>query len=473
MSKNIAVLAVCALVSNAHAAPTPVDYDAAVKGIRETLTGLVKSEPVNPPGNEARAVAVVAERLKKEGIPFEVIEFDKGRANIVARMKGSGAKKPLLLLAHLDVVGVKDQAWTVPANVVTEKDGYLYGRGILDDLGMAAVIVETLVLLKNSKQALDRDVVMALTGAEETGGEGVRHLLDKKPELINDAEIALNEGGSPTLVDGQVKFIKMQVGEKIYQDFKLTAKGETGHSSVPKKNNAIYKLARALDKLGRHEPEYRLIPATRAYFTERAKFETPDQAKAMTALVNAKGKLPKAALEKVKENPIHASILSTTCVATMVSGGTKENALPPEASANVNCRLLPDETLAQAKERLEKVIGDKEVEVSMSKEFGAAEASPVTGVVPDAVREISQQMWPGTSVIPSVQTGATDSRFLRRKGILAYGVGPIAISEPDGNRAHGIDERIPVASLRPGIEYFHKIVLKLAAAPASGETPVK
>lgn len=449
------------LLAHSASAQAP-DYDAAVKTFRTTLSELVKADTTNPPGNEERAVKILAKRFKDAGIPYEVVNFAPGRDNLIVRLKGSGEKKPLLLMAHIDVVGTKDQNWTTPPHEVTEKDGFLYGRGVVDDLGMAVVIVETMIMLKQANVKLNRDIVAAFTGDEESGGAGMRYLVEKRPEF-SEVGAVLNEGGTRVLAAGKSRFFNMQVGEKIYQDFTLSAKGETGHSSMPKKDNSIYRLARALEKLANFTPEYRFIDVTRAYFKQRSKVDEGKLAMAMRQLVATNGKLPASALKVVTEVPVNASLLSTSCVATMLAGGTKVNALPPEATANVNCRLLPDENMAMVKQRLEKIINDPKVEVKPVGDFGSAPASPVTGEVPSALAEIVNQMWPGTPILPAMSTGATDSKFFRAKGIPAYGVMPIAIEESDIGRSHGIDERMPVASIRPGIEFFHKLVLRLGA----------
>ncbi len=459
---NIFLVTIVFLASFRAYADFQPDFAASERSFRETLTALVRADTTNPPGNEARAVKILSERLKKEKIPFTVVEFAPGRQNIVARLKGSGAKKPLLLLAHIDVVGTKDQKWSVPDHDVTEKDGYLYGRGVLDDLAMAVANLETFIQLKRSGLTLSRDVILALTGDEESGGSGIRYLLKNRPELL-DAEISLNEGGGIVLNDeGKVTSAELGVAEKIYVDLELITRGETGHSSRPRKNNSIYRLAKALDKLAGYHEEERLIPVTRAYLKAQAGLEKPAMKRAMTALANARGKLPEAALKTVRQDPVWSPLLHTTCVATMLSAGTKVNALPPEAHANVNCRLLPDETPQQARERLIKIVADPEVKVELAGDFGSAPASPETGLVPTAVRDLIAETYPGVPVIPTIEMGATDSRFLRAKGVASYGFSTIAGSEKDGLRAHGIDERIPAASIRPGLELAYRLTLKLA-----------
>ena len=228
------------------------DYESSIADFRSLLVKLVAADTTNPPGNEARAVTILAARLDEEKIPYEVTEFAPGRKNLVARLSGDGSQKPLLLLAHLDVVGAEGQPWTSPPHEVTERDGFLVGRGVSDDFGMALMELEAAVLLKRSGAPLRRDVILAFTGDEESGGAGIRWLLANRLHSVQ-ADFAFNEGGGVRLGDeGRVSFVGLQVAEKTYQDFRITAKGTTGHSSVRNPDNAIYRLARGLERLGSH-----------------------------------------------------------------------------------------------------------------------------------------------------------------------------------------------------------------------------
>ncbi len=328
---------------------------------------------------------------------------------------------------------------------------------------MATVALEIMLLLKRQQTPLRRDVILAWTGDEESGGAGARWLLANRPESIR-AGVALNEGGGLVLAEsGGLQFASLQTAEKTYQDFELTAHGPTGHSSVPLADNAIYRLAGALARLGRHRFPPRLLPVTRAYFAARAAVEPPDRARAMRRLAAAKGVPPGDAVAVLDRDPILAASLRTTCVATTVTGGTRRNALPADATANVNCRILPDEQVADVQRALAKVIADPAIEIRATNEFGHAEPSPLEGEGPAAIRRVLAEIAPGVPIVPFMSRGATDSRFLRAAGIPAYGMSPIATTEADGRRAHGVDERIPVASLRTGVEFLHRLVLDLAA----------
>jgi acetylornithine deacetylase/succinyl-diaminopimelate desuccinylase-like protein len=440
-----------------------VDFAAGARAARAMVDELVAADTTNPPGNEARAVAIGKKRLDAAGIPYVVSEFAPGRENLVARLAGDGSAKPLLLLAHIDVVGTDGQDWTTDPRKVTEAGGYLQARGVADDLGMAALEIETLVLLKQSGVKLARDVIVAWTGDEESGGAGIRWLFDNAPEQIA-ADLALNEGGGIQLDDqGRPKLVQLQTAEKQYQDFTITARGSTGHSSVPKPDNAIYELAAGLARLGEHTFPARLLPVTRAFFAARAGLEPPDVAAAMRSLAAAEGAPPGDALAVLDRDPSFAATVRTTCVATMISGGTRVNSLPAKATANVNCRILPGESVADVQRQLERVLNDPRLEVAPAGEFGSGEPSALDGPGPVAIRAVVEQMWPGLPIVPFMSRGATDSRFLRAKGIDAYGINPIGLAEGDEARMHGTDERIPAASLEPGLEFLYRLVVELAA----------
>ncbi|MET0152923.1 MAG: M20/M25/M40 family metallo-hydrolase [Candidatus Binatia bacterium] len=460
------LLTTCAILAVARLTfAGSADYDGSLADFRALLAKLVAADTTNPPGNEARAVDILAARLDEEKIPYEVTEFAPGRKNLIARLSGDGSERPLLLLAHLDVVGADGQPWTSPPHEVTARDGFLVGRGVNDDLGMALIELETIVMLQRSRTPLRRDVILALTGDEESGGAGVRWLLANRPQSLQ-ADFAFNEGGGVRLGDdGQASFVGLQVGEKTYQDFRITAKGTTGHSSIPHPDNAIYRLARGLERLGAHHFPARMLPVTRAYFRARAAVEPPPLAAALRTAAASKGSIPPAALGAIEKHPVLGAALRTTCVATLVAGGTRANALPAGAQATTNCRILPDEGIDDVQRTLTGVLGDPGLAVERLEPFGSGPSSDVEGPAPAAVRKIAAETWPAAPVIPILALGTTDSRFLRAQGIPAYGLNPIALTEADGRRAHGVDERIPIASLRPALEFFHRLVLELAGAP--------
>jgi acetylornithine deacetylase/succinyl-diaminopimelate desuccinylase-like protein len=462
------VLGIAAATSSTHAASSGPDFDRMAVEVRKLLGELVEANTTNPPGNEAKAARIGAARLRAAGIePFSG-EFAPGRENLVARLKGSGRERPMILLAHIDVVGAEGQPWSVDPHVVTEKDGYLYGRGVSDDLGMAAMELVVFLALRDAGVRLDRDVILAWTGDEESGGKGIRHLIDTQPDLV-DAAIALNEGGGPILVSGDgragssVSHISLQTAEKTYQDYVLTTTGPTGHSSVPLADNAIVRLSAALARIGGHAFPDRVLPTVRSYYEGRVRIEKGGDAEVFREIAASAGALPPRVQRTwLDEHPIEAANLRTTCVATLVSGGTRENALPASASANVNCRILPDETPEQVRQELERIVADPKVQVKIEEDNGFGPSSPFEGAVVETIKTVAGQQWGAVPVIPFMSRGATDSRFLRKRGTLSYGLRPYPMTEEDGRRHHGVDERIPAASVRPGVEFLYRLVVALA-----------
>jgi acetylornithine deacetylase/succinyl-diaminopimelate desuccinylase-like protein len=330
---------------------------------------------------------------------------------------------------------------------------------------MAALALEVLVLLARERTPLARDVILAWTGDEESGGAGIRWLLEHAPKSVA-AELALNEGGGIVLgADGRPAWIELQTAEKTYQDYAVVARGETGHSSVPLPDNAIFRLAAGLDRLAALRFPARLLPVTRAYLAARAPQEPPELGAAMRAVAAATGAPPAQALATLDRDPVLAASLRTTCVPTLLAGGTRANALPAEARATLNCRILPDETPAAVQAALAQALADPKLEIVPTEEFGFGSPSPLEGPGPAAIAQVAGALWPGLPIIPFMSRGATDSRFLRAHGIPTYGINPIALREEDARRAHGVDERIPADSLRTGVEFLHRLVVELAAKP--------
>ena len=432
----------------------------------ELLKKLVAADTTNPPGNESRGVRIVAERLKSAGIQASVIPFAPGRENLVARINSSSSKKsqkkPLLLLAHLDVVPSQGQPWTTSPHLMTRQGNFWVGRGVFDDLGMAAIATEVFVFLKQSKAVLSRDVILALTGDEESGGLGIRDLIKNHWDLIN-SEVALNEGENPVFDEnGKVKWVGIQVAEKTYQDFEVIATGTTGHSSVPTLPNAIYKLSEALTSIATFHPNPRLLPLTRAYFLARAAIETPAVSRAMHEVAESRDELPPTAVKQIIANPMHEALLQNTCVATLIQGGTKVNALPGQARASINCRILPDEAIEDVRKKLVSLVNDPNIVIRALEDNGVAGPSPERSPQMDQMRKVISKRWPGVPIVPTMSLGATDSRFLRLKGVHAYGLNPMPMLDNDQKRAHGIDERIPIDSLQTGFDFFKDLVMEIA-----------
>jgi acetylornithine deacetylase/succinyl-diaminopimelate desuccinylase-like protein len=447
------------LLVAAHAASA----DETTAMARQLLGELVETDTSNPPGNEEKATKLIAAKLRAAGIESTIVPFAPGRANLVARLKGDGSKKPLLLLAHLDVVGAAGQPWTTPPFTVTEKDGWLYGRGVTDDKSWVAMATALVIELKKTHAPLHRDVILALTGDEESGGAGIRYVLEHRRDLIGDAELALNEGGGVTL-DGQGKarLVSLGTAEKTFQDFSFTAHGVGGHSSVPNDENAIYRMVRALEKLAAYKFPTHLTPAVRDSLRATAVTQPEARAKAMRAAADLKGDaIPPDLLAAMDSHPMVRALTRTTCVATMMNGGTRDNALPVEARATVNCRIMPVETIESVQETLKKLAAGL-ADVEIVTDFGIGPEVPNSGPVRAAVEKATRAVWGAdVPVVARIGLGASDSRFLRKAGIQSYGIGVMAKPDELTRNAHGPDEAAPASSFPLGMAFLRDIVKAL------------
>ena len=434
---------------------------------RRLLAQLVGVETVA--ANESRALGPIAEHLRKSGISAQIYESAPGRGNLVARVKGNGSKRPLLLLAHVDVVPVTGQPWTVPPFKLTEKDGYLYGRGVNDDKGMAAAIVAIAIEARKAPKPLSRDLIIVLTSGEETGGfAGAAWLVQHHPELF-DAEIGLNEGsgGGITVADDLSRVVEVDIGlgQKRYQSYSVTARGRGGHSSTPRADlNPIYVLATALDRIGRLQFPPRVLPATRPGIAALAKLEKPPLSDSLrrTGETGAVSESDGAVLAK---DAISNAFVRTTCIATMLQGSNQENVLPVSAEAIVQCRLLPGDTVDGVREALVKAVGDAKVEIAPARDWGDATTAPGQGVVPDAIRKVTQAYWPDVPLVEGFGFGANDGRYFGARGTVVYGIHSNPTSVDDGRLgfdAHGPDERVSARWYAEGVRWLNAIVLELA-----------
>jgi acetylornithine deacetylase/succinyl-diaminopimelate desuccinylase-like protein len=432
---------------------------------RATLDELVSVDTSH--GHESDALRPIADRLRAAGLPAEILESAPGRGNLVARYKGTGAKRPLLLIAHIDVVPVEGQPWTVPPFHVTEKDGFLWGRGINDDKAMASVIVAIAIEMARTKPALSRDVIFALTAGEETGGSAGAQWLAKTHKDVIDAEIALNEGAGERLSEDASRVEQVGIGasEKTFQSYRLVVRGKGGHSSIPPTDSdPVLTLSRALVKVGEYRFPARVIAATRDGLAEDAKIEKPPLAEAL-GRVAATGQVSDDDDKTLSRDRAINAHLRTTCVTTQLEGSPQDNVLPTTATAVVNCRILPDETREQTLETLRRVVGDPAVEIAPVADYAYGPYSPVDGEVPRAIRKVAAVVWPGAAVLPTMSTGATDSRHLRGVGILAYCVGVSPMTKAEGlagHGAHGPDERRPAKWLAEGARYLRELTYELA-----------
>lgn len=435
---------------------------------REILKELVELDTTDSAGDNTAAARVLEARLIAAGYPRDDVvvlgqERNARKGNLVARLRGSADARPMLLLAHLDVVEVEPEHWTVPPFSLTEKEGFFYGRGTIDDKHMAAIWVANLVRYKQEGLVPRRDIIVALTADEEWGDyNGVRWLLEKHRSLI-DAEFALNEGGGGQIRNGKYLVNEVQLGEKNYASFQIEAKSAGGHSSRPGPDNAIHRLAKAVSRLADHQFPVNLSPLTRSYFERMASVEAGQTARDMMAV--AADSVDQGAARRLSRNRLFNALLRTTCVATLLKAGTAENALPESATATVNCRILPHETLDQTRDTLIRVVADTAITVDVIGGPLAAPASPMNPVIVREIEAVTAQLWPGVAVVPIMSTGATDGLFLRNAGIPTYGVSGV-FEDIEESRAHGRDERIPTRSFDEGREFLYRLVKSLAAANA-------
>jgi len=383
------------------------------------------------------------------------------KGNLVATLHGSGKRKPLLLLAHLDVVEALPEDWTIDPFKFQEIDGYYYARGSSDDKAMGAIFVANLIRYKQERFVPDRDLIVALTADEEGGdSNGVDWLLKNHKALI-DAEYALNEGGGGTERDGKKIRNNVQLSEKVFQSFKLEVKNKGGHSSQPRKDNAIYQLAAALTNLSKFDFPVNLNEGTRAFFYRSSKIETGQLAEDMKAILQTPPN-PEA-VARLSQFPNFNATMRTTCVATMLSGGHAENALPQTATATINCRILPGEDPETIKTMLIQAINDSQISVTPVKMANPSPASPINPEVFKKIDVVTQQLFPDVPVVPVMSTGATDGRYLRTANIPTYGVSGI-FGDVNDVRAHGRDERIKVKSFYDGQEFLYRLVKELSTS---------
>jgi len=461
---SLASFGVAFALSAALAQTALTDLSADQRLAREIFQQLIEINTTDSVGDCTAAAKAMAERLKAAGFPDEDIKIlgpNPRKGNLVARLRGTGARKPILLLAHLDVVEAKREDWSFDPFKFLEKDGYYYGRGTSDDKAMAAIFVANMIRFKQEGFKPDRDIIVALT-ADEEGGDynGVEWLLKNHPQLI-DADFGVNEGGGGATRGGKRLFNAVQASEKVYQSFLLEVKNKGGHSSRPVKDNAIYQLAAALQRLAAFDFPVDLNEVTRAYFERVSKIESDETATAMKGVIqNPPDAHGVAYLENV---PAYNATMRTTCVATKLEAGHAENALPQTARATVNCRILPTETAETTRETLVKVVNDSRVTITPIRQPKPSPPSPLTAEVIKPIEAVTQQMWPGVSVVPVMSTGATDSLYLRKAGIPIYGTSGI-FGDIDDGRAHGKDERIGVKAFYEGQEYLYRLVKAFASA---------
>lgn len=427
---------------------------------REIFKELIEINTTDSVGSTTDAARAMKARLDAAGIPSEVLAPHARKGNLVARLAGSGARKPVLLLAHLDVVEARLEDWTTDPFKFVEKDGYFYGRGTTDDKAMAAILTAVVLRLKKENYKPDRDLILALTADEEGGNyNGVSFLLQNHRPKI-DAAFCINEGGGGVLRQGRRVANEFQTSEKTYQSFLLEVRNPGGHSSLPTKENAIYRLAEGLVRLSRFDSPFSLNETTRGYFEAMSNIELAEIARDMKAIL---GPAPApAAVARLSQVPYYNAMMRTTCVATRLDAGHADNALPQTARAIYNCRMLPGMKTAEVLATLEKVLNDPQIKISPVQQADPGPSSPLSSEVFAAAKKITEEMWPGVPVVPVMSTGATDGLYLRKTGIPTYGVDGI-FGDVDDIRAHGKDERLLVRSFDEGAEFLYRLIKSLTS----------
>jgi acetylornithine deacetylase/succinyl-diaminopimelate desuccinylase-like protein len=458
-----AAVAAFALVASAAAAERQDPHQLA----RDLFKQLVEIKTTESGLGSTPAAEAMAQRLRDGGFAAEdvhVVGPGGRKQNLVARLKGTGRKRPVLLIGHLDVVEALREDWTVDPFVFLEKDGYFYGRGTQDMKDGVAIMTTTLLRYRAEGYKPDRDIILALTADEEgSNANGVDWLLKNRRELV-DAEFVLNhDGGGVMLEDGRAVQVDLTASEKVYADFDLTVTNPGGHSSVPPRENAIYSLARALDRVSSHDFAFELNNVTRAYFAQMAKHADAAQASVLRGILQTPP--DPQALQQISEDPIYNAVVRTTCVATRLSGGHANNALPQTARANVNCRILPGHSPEEVRQELLQVVADPTVKVryynflteqldEVAPNERGYSPPPLRPDVLKPLERIAAKMWPGAPVVPAMAVGASDSIYTNAAGLPTYMVSGTALPRDDF-RAHGQDERLGVQAFYDAVDFFY------------------
>jgi len=450
------------------------DRDQANRVAREIFQQLIEINTTDSVGNVTTASEAMAARFRAAGFAERDVVVagpNDRKKNLVVRYRGSGRRKPLLFIGHLDVVEARREDWSVDPFQFLEKDGFFYGRGTEDMKAGDTMLVTNFIRLKKEGFVPDRDLIVALTADEEGGASnGVDWLLREHRDWI-DAEYCINlDGGEFERDKGKRLSAAMQASEKVYVDFQFESRNPGGHSSVPSPDNAIYHLSSALSRLQNFTFPLEISEITRNYFARTAVLTSGRFSADLKAV--AKQPPDQAAVQRISKDPYFNSLLHTTCVATMLSGGHAPNALPQTARANVNCRIFPGEEPADVRDALERVAADPKVSVTIVPQPSAdGKVRPVAAVPPSpllpeltaAMEKTIATMWPGLPLVATMSTGATDGRFLRTAGIPTYGVACM-FYELDDNRAHGKDERISVQDFYDGVEFNYRLLKALASS---------
>ncbi len=467
-SLPLAAQAPPAAAPGALVAPSPVgDTAALAKQAEGWLADLIRINTTNPPGNEQAAAKYIVGILEKEGITPEILEVAPGRSAVLARLRSAVMPDPsraVLLVAHMDVVGVERAKWSVDPFGAVIKDGYLYGRGAIDDKGMLAVNLAAFIALKRANTHINRDVIFLATADEEQGGDASIKILIAKYWDKFAAGFALNEGGRVVLKSGKVEYVAVQASEKVPINVAVIARGPSGHASLPTKDNAVVHLAAAVAKIGSYSAPVHLTTIVRRYFEQLAALEDDELAKWIRSLDAAdRGEHAQRVISDA--NPLWNSMLRDSIAPTILTAGVRANVIPSEARANLNIRLLPGHTIDTLLADLTKLVNDPQVRFEVQPDAGLA--APPSSLESDfyaTIAKAAAQEFPNAPVLPFMSAGATDSAQLRLHNVQAYGVMPFPLTDEDFRRMHGDDERLPLASFDKGVSLIARIVAEFAVA---------
>jgi acetylornithine deacetylase/succinyl-diaminopimelate desuccinylase-like protein len=446
--------------------PAGPDWNAVEQETLRHFQSLVRFDTSDPPGREKDAADYLKQVLEKEGIPVETVALEPNRPSVIARLKGSGAKRPILLMGHTDVVNVDPKKWTHPPFAAEREGGYIYGRGTVDDKDNVVAALMVMLLLKRHNVPLDRDVIfLAEAGEEGSTRFGIQYVVNQHFRKV-DAEFCLAEGGGVTRQGGNVKFASVQTLEKIPRAIELIARGPAGHGSVPLRASAIVHLSRAITRVAEWKPQVRLNETTRTYFKRLASISTAEDSKRYLDVLSADAKVVDAADEYfLDKEPRHASMLRTSISPNIVQGGYRVNVIPSEARATLDVRMHPDDDHVAFIEQVKKIVSDPAVEVVWAQRDvrpGSASASLGSEGFKTVEAMITKHYQAVT--LPSMATGATDMSYLRAKGMQCYGIGPATDMEdgPKGFGAHSDQERILETELHRFVRFHYDVVESLA-----------
>ena len=439
----------------------PVPWDRVEKETLDHFLTLVRTDTTSPPGNETRVAEYLKRVLEGEGIPARLLALDPKRANLLARIRGNGSKRPILVMGHTDVVGVQREKWSVDPFAAVRKDGYIWGRGTVDDKDNATAGLMLMLLLKRQGVKLDRDVIfLAEAGEEGYAKEGVRYVIANHWEEI-EAEFALAEGGGGFIKDGNVSYLSVATSEKVRLEVQLIARGTAGHGSMPRPDSAVVRLANAVSRVAAWTQPMKLDDTTRTYFQRLAGISAPEEAARYRALLDSQ---ERAEVERyfAQHEVRHNSMIRTSLSPNVLKAGFRANVIPSEAEALIDIRALPDENLPELVEGLRKIIADPQVEIRTTSGRPAAPASSLNTEMFAALESAQKRLYPESITIPILLPGATDMSPLRARGIQAYGIGPVVESEEIGG-AHADDERILEKSLHDFVKFLWHAVVEVAA----------